>query len=173
MKTPRVPIALQQAALARLRAQLRLASDTLARPFPEPTLSFQQRGTAAGTAWLEKWEIRLNPTLFLENREAFIAEVIPHELAHLLVWTLYGRVPPHGKAWRWMMEEVLGVPANRTHRFTTDSVRGSHFPWFCACQQHQLTVRRHNKALRGDSQYRCVHCGERLRPGTFPAALLP
>ncbi|MGM3151375.1 SprT-like domain-containing protein, partial [Escherichia coli] len=42
--------------------------------------------TAGGTAWLEKNEIRLNPVLLLENQREFIDEVVPHELAHLLVW---------------------------------------------------------------------------------------
>ena len=67
-----------------LRHFLQLASDRLERPFAEPALVYQQRGTAAGTAWLEKWEIRLNPVLLMENQQAFIEEVVPHELAHLL-----------------------------------------------------------------------------------------
>jgi SprT protein len=48
--------------------------------------------------------------LLLENQQAFIDEVVPHELAHLLVWKHFGRVAPHGKEWKWMMESVLGVP---------------------------------------------------------------
>ncbi len=58
--------------------------------------------------WLESYEIRLNPVLLLENSEAFIEEVVPHELAHLLVWKHFGRVAPHGKEWKWMMESVAG-----------------------------------------------------------------
>ncbi|MGQ7159007.1 SprT family zinc-dependent metalloprotease, partial [Escherichia coli] len=27
---------------------------------------------------------------------------------------------------------------------------------------HQLTVRRHNRVVRGEAVYRCVHCGEQL-----------
>lgn len=147
-----------------LREKLALANQKLERNYPEPALLWQQRGTAAGTAWLESYEIRLNPVLLLENQQAFIDEVVPHELAHLLVWKHFGRVAPHGKEWKWMMESVLGVPARRTHRFELDSVRKNTFPYRCACQQHQLTVRRHNRVLRGEATYRCVHCGEPLVP---------
>ncbi len=97
-----------------------------------------------------------------KNQQAFIDEVVPHELAHLLVWKHFGRVAPHGKEWKWMMEAVLGVPARRTHRFELDSVRQNTFPYRCQCQQHQLTVRRHNRVVRGEATYRCVRCGDLL-----------
>lgn len=96
--------------MRRLREKLAQANLKLGRNYPEPKLSYTQRGTSAGTAWLESYEIRLNPVLLLENSEAFIEEVVPHELAHLLVWKHFGRVAPHGKEWKWMMENVLGVP---------------------------------------------------------------
>ena len=162
MKTPRLPIALQQAVLRTLREQLALANQKLNRSYPEPKLIYQQRGTAAGTAWLESYEIRLNPVLLLENQQAFIEEVVPQELAHLLVWKHFGRVAPHGKEWKWMMEGVLGVPARRTHQFELASVRTNTFAYRCGCQQHRLTVRRHNRVLRGEAVYRCLRCGEPL-----------
>lgn len=163
MKPIRLPIALQQAVMHALRTKLQLANQQLKRSYPEPELIYQQRGTAAGTAWLEKWEIRLNPVLLLENQQAFVDEVVPHELAHLLVWKHFGRVAPHGKEWQWMMEHVLGVPARRTHQFAVSSVRNNTFSYRCRCQLHQLTIRRHNRVLRGEAQYRCVHCGDILQ----------
>ncbi|WP_439213809.1 SprT family zinc-dependent metalloprotease [Duffyella gerundensis] len=163
MKPIRLPVALQQAVMQSLRTHLQQANQALKTHYPEPALNYQQRGTAAGTAWLESWEIRLNPVLLLENQQAFVDEVVPHELAHLLVWKHFGRVPPHGKEWRWMMETVLGVPARRTHQFAVASVRRNTFPYRCRCQQHQLTVRRHNRVQRGETQYRCVHCGDVLQ----------
>lgn len=163
MKPTRLPIALQQSVMRVLREKLLLANQRLERNYPEPKMIYQQRGTAAGTAWLQNWEIRLNPVLLLENQQPFIDEVVPHELAHLLVWKYFGRVAPHGKEWKWMMESVLGVPARRTHQFAVSSVRSRTFPYYCRCRQHQLTVRRHNRAVRGDSEYRCLHCGEILR----------
>ncbi|ECY3756635.1 SprT family zinc-dependent metalloprotease, partial [Salmonella enterica subsp. enterica serovar Albany] len=156
MKTPRLPIAIQQAVMRRLRENLAQANLKLDRHYPEPKLVYTQRGTSAGTAWLESYEIRLNPVLLLENIDTFIAEVVPHELAHLLVWKHFGRKAPHGKEWKWMMESVLGVPARRTHQFALQSVRRNTFPYHCQCQQHQLTVRRHNRVVRGEAVYRCV-----------------
>lgn len=151
-----------------LRENLQRANLHLARNYPEPKIVYQQRGTAAGIAWLESNEIRLNPVLLMENQQAFLDEVVPHELAHLLVWKHFGRVAPHGKEWKWMMETVLGVPARRTHQFELHSVRRNTFPYRCGCQQHQLTVRRHNRVLRGETEYRCVRCGEKLRPEPPP-----
>lgn len=98
--------------MRRLRENLAQANLKLDRHYPEPKLVYTQRGTSAGTAWLESYEIRLNPVLLLENIDTFIAEVVPHELAHLLVWKHFGRKAPHGKEWKWMMESVLGVPAD-------------------------------------------------------------
>lgn len=62
-----------------------------------------------------------------------------------------------------MMEQVLKVPASRTHQFEVASVRSKTFNYQCKCQQHSLTIRRHNKVLRGESEYRCRQCGEKLQ----------
>lgn len=163
MKTERVPIALQQAVMRCLREKLALANTALDSDYPEPAITYTQRGATAGSAWLREWEIRINPVLLQENQQAFIDEVVPHELAHLLVYARFGKTPPHGKAWRWMMEHILAVQARRTHAFAVTSVRGKTFLYQCACQQHELTVRRHNRILRGETEYRCRRCGTPLR----------
>ncbi|ANI30036.1 hypothetical protein PL78_09410 [Yersinia entomophaga] len=163
MSSQRIPIALQQGVMQCLRQKLQLANQHLGTQHPEPKINYYQRGTSAGSAYLQSWEIRLNPVLLLENKQTFIDEVVPHELAHLLVFRRFGRVAPHGKEWRWMMESVLQVPASRTHKFEIASVQSKTFPYRCACQLHQLTVRRHNRVLRGESEYRCRHCGEKLQ----------
>ncbi|KAA8998229.1 SprT family zinc-dependent metalloprotease [Affinibrenneria salicis] len=164
MNTPRIPIALHQAVMRTLRVALQQANHRLDARYPEPVVNYQQRGATAGSAWLQNWEIRLNAVLLRENQQHFIDEVIPHELAHLLVYARFGRVAPHGKEWRWMMEQVLAVPARRTHNFALASVQGKTFFYRCQCQQHQLSIRRHNRVLRGETEYRCRRCGEVLRP---------
>lgn len=163
MKTPRIPIALQQAVMVCLREKLVMACEFFQQQFPEPLVIYQQRGTLAGSAWLSDNQIRLNPVLLLENQQVFIGQVVPHELAHLLVWQRFGRVAPHGKEWKWMMETVLKVPAHRTHQFSLQPLRRRLFMYHCDCQSYQLTLHRHNKIQCG-TEYRCVHCGGRLRP---------
>ncbi|MEQ5317130.1 SprT family zinc-dependent metalloprotease [Providencia vermicola] len=166
MKTIRVPILLQQHVMRVLREKLALAEQKLEQTFPEPAVNYKQRGTTAGSAYLKEWEIRLNATLLIENTEKFIDEVIPHELAHLLVYHVFGRkgVAPHGKEWKWMMQHVLEVDAKRTHNFAVATVKSKTFAYHCACQTvHQLTIRRHNKVVRGENQYLCRQCGEILK----------
>ncbi|MFZ4835589.1 SprT family zinc-dependent metalloprotease [Rouxiella sp. Mn2063] len=164
MKNIRLPIALQQAVMRCLREKLQLANQALGTDYPEPDVSYQQRGTTAGTAWLQDWKIRLNPVLLQENQQQFIDEVVPHELAHLLVYRRFGRkAAPHGKEWQWMMEQVLGVSASRTHQFEISSVQSKTYPYLCGCGDHQLTIRRHNRVLRKEAEYRCRRCGEILR----------
>lgn len=117
MKSHRVLIALQQLIMRVLRNKFITASNKLAKTFNEPLINYLQKGTIAGSAHLQAWEIRLNPVLLIENSEIFINQVIPHELAHLLVYHCLSKTAPHGKEWKWMITTILEVPPQRTHQF--------------------------------------------------------
>jgi SprT protein len=147
----------------RLNSCLAKAREHCKIAFPMPNICYRLRGTRAGTAHLLHWEIRLNPVLLQENQTNFIDQVVPHELAHLLVFRQFGAVKPHGKEWQWMMSSVLGVPAQRTHTFDTQSVFGRWVEYHCQCQTHQLSIRRHNKVQRRQSQYFCRRCQQPLK----------
>ncbi len=154
----------QQIALAEQAIQhaVHKAEQHFQQTFSKPNLSFKLRGRAAGKAYLLDNQIRLNPVLFVQNEQAFIDDVVPHEVAHLLVFQRYGKVRPHGAEWQFMMEQVLGVPASTRHQFDVSAVSGKTFEYRCGCDVHQLTVRRHNKVLRKQASYRCRQCGQVL-----------
>ncbi len=153
-----IPPILHQQVIDSLSQYLCTASSFLQITVNNPIVDYGLKGSSAGMALLQRWQIKLNPILLVENKRAFLEHVIPHELAHLLVWHQFGQVAPHGKEWRWMMESVLGVSACRTHNFSIESVRGKTFTYHCLCQLHQLTVRRHNRVQRQQSQYLCRRC---------------
>ena len=138
-----------------------MAEAALAAEFEVPQLEFSQRGTIAGSARLQANLIRLNPVLLCDQPESFIAQILPHELAHLLVHQHYGRVAPHGTQWQHLMSRIFGLPPHRTHQLDVSKVRGQCFAYACGCQTHELTIRRHNKILRGTS-YKCRACGQLL-----------
>lgn len=145
-----------------LRRDLATANAHFGKTFAEPSVSYKVRGLKAGVAYLQQNEIRLNPILLQENGQAFIQQVVPHELAHLLVYQQFGRVLPHGKEWRMMMD-VLGVPAEVRHCFNVENVQGSQFRYQCDCQIHTLSIRRHNAISQGKRSYICKKCRKPLR----------
>lgn len=133
------------------------------RAFKRPTYLFNQRGKAAGTAHLQRNLIKINPILFIKNRDEFFKQVIPHEVAHLITFQLYGsNVRPHGKQWQAIMTEVFKCPADTTHQLDISEVAGKQFNYRCSCTTHQLTIRRHNKVLKGNN-YLCKRCQSVLK----------
>lgn len=142
-----------------LRKLLVAAERHFKRSFPPPTITYNQRGRAAGTARFHEWSIRLNPQLLLENGSTFINEVLPHEVAHLITdaVTYPKRIKPHGEEWRFVLEEVFKCKARTRHNFNTDSVKGRTFLYQCRCREYELSLIRHNKVRRG-AIYRCNFC---------------
>lgn len=146
---------------ARLLELMALAEAAYKTPFIKPELEFSQRGTIAGSARLQTQLIRLNPVLLVAQPQTFLDQILPHELAHLLVHQRYGKVAPHGVQWRQMMGDVFKLTPLRTHQLDVSQVQGPLYEYACACQTHRLTIRRHNKILKGTS-YRCRRCGQPL-----------
>lgn len=148
-----------------LQRDLAKANAYFGKAFVSPSVSYAVRGVKAGVAYLQRNEIRFNPILLQENGIAFVQQVVPHELAHILVYQQFGRVQPHGKEWKMMMETVLNVPADIYHCFDTQNV-SRQFEYACGCQRHWLSLRRHNAVLRCQRQYLCRKCKQVLMPIT-------
>jgi SprT protein len=142
------------------------------RAFPFPTLSFDLRGRTAGQAvhrqnGIEKFHIRLNAQLFKENQNEFITRTIPHELAHLISFRVYGSAGlGHKTLWKGVCR-VLGMKdVTRCHRYKVTPAwtrrKLERFNFGCGCQVHFLTKIRARRIQLGTRSYRCKACKGKL-----------
>lgn len=127
----------------------------------KPVFNFNQRGRTAGTAYLQKNEMRFNAFMLTQDPDKFIEQVVPHEVAHLVVYQIYGAKPrPHGPEWVAIMEHLFNVEAERTHTFDVPKPKNLYL-YQCGCQTHEFTAHRHGRVKRG-TQYLCKLCKEPL-----------
>lgn len=157
---------LQQTVIEKVELCYLHAEKVLKCSFTRPTIQFNQGGKSAGSARLQHNELRFNPTLLQENHAHFIQQTVPHEVAHLITFQLYGRVKPHGKEWKNIMLGIFNLAPDTTHNYDVNNVIGKTFTYHCQCSTHQLTIRRHNKVLRQQSNYFCRHCKQTLISST-------
>lgn len=147
----------------RVAELLQLAGEAFGLTLQAPEICFNQRGSIAGSARPTLWQLRFQPQLLLAHPDVFREQIIPHEVAHLVVFRQFGRVKPHGAEWRYVMTKLFQANAERTHHLTAAGMAKRTFSYSCACPEpHQLTVRRHNNIVRNQAQYRCRRCGETL-----------
>ncbi|MGO4892468.1 SprT family zinc-dependent metalloprotease [Flavobacterium sp. W21_SRS_FM6] len=155
-------ILIQQQITQRVEECMELACKGLQRQFAMPTIKFNQRGKIAGSARLHLNELRFNPVLLMDNVEHFLSDVVPHEICHLISFQLFGRVRPHGKEWQALMVELYGIKPHPYHAMDVSKVTGKKFSYRCSCGPVELSIRRHNKVVRKQQQYRCLKCGTQL-----------
>jgi len=155
---PQIITPLQQTILDKIEVDYQLAEHYFNKSFPRPEVQFTLRGKSAGTAHLQLNKLRFNPVLLAENVSAFLDDVVPHEISHLVCFQVFGRVKPHGAEWQSIMRKVYQRVPKTTHKLDTLSVHGKQFEYFCGCGSVQLSVRRHDNVVRGKTQYRCKTC---------------
>ena len=142
-----------------------LAERHFLKRFKRPAVLLNLRGETAGQAWPERNLLRLNRVLLEENQPHFLKHTLGHEVAHLIAENVYGRkIRPHGREWKFVMEQVFSLPANRTHSYNTSHSSRRPFAYRCQCpgKTIHLSAIRHNRALRG-TVYQCISCKSPLR----------
>lgn len=84
-------------------------------PIPPKVVLNNRLKTTAGRAFYENnpQYIDLSTELFWEYTEEFLRDTIPHELAHLVAYTVYGD-PGHGKGWKEVVSH-MGIKTSRLH----------------------------------------------------------
>lgn len=131
--------------------------------FEVPEIRFDLKGRWAGACYLkgDECNLRFNLKLLEENQEDFLRFTVPHEVAHYIVALLYGRVRPHGKEWRSVMN-FFGIKHPLVcHSFDIKST----YPWIyrCRCQEHFVGQKKHSMIQRGTRTYTCKNCGDFIK----------
>jgi SprT protein len=165
-----LPEATAERAVARTREVLDAGVKLIGREVAMPEIRFDLRGQAAGQFRMDAASralIRYNPALLARHETEFLAQTVPHEVAHYLTLLHFGRgVRPHGEEWRQIMR-ALGTDPSRCHQFDVSGIaarRVRRFAYHCDCGDHALTSIRHHRVLRG-ARYLCKRCGQALRAG--------
>lgn len=171
-----VPASVKQQVNAKIQYCIDTAEKHYGRTFAFPTIVYKKRGTTAGTANDRTYTIDLNPTLLMENLDAFIARTVPHEFAHLVdgivnPHTRMGRKRSvHGPSWKRIMM-LFGADPSRCHSYDVtnakqSSRRTTKHVWVCGCGEAtmELGAKRHAKQLARKPFYVRGHtvarCGE-------------
>lgn len=160
-----------------------IAERKFGRKFPMPSVTYQLRGTTAGTAQVSANHINLNAVLLLENGADFINRTVPHEFAHIVDYVLHpenfqrsapvsrwssarGKRSVHGPTWKAIMV-AFGAEPSRCHSFDVASVRKktTKYVWVCpTCgAEAELGPKRHAKMESGASRYWVPGCGNHAR----------
>lgn len=151
-----------------------------------PEVRYNTKGTAGGKAcWNNgKPYIDINPILLNQHTEEVVNRTVPHEVAHIVVYELYGEgsrkysfqsygrrrrreVAPHGAEWQHVMR-VFGLEPDRCHNMDVSAVYAFRqraktlFRYRCNCQTFDLTIIRHNRISVHGKTFSCRRCKGKL-----------
>jgi len=133
------------------------AEDVFRKVLPVIRMDYTLRGSCGGQYIYRRTLlgvvdqcIRVNPVLLKENADDYISQVIPHELAHYIVRSVFGRVQPHGKEWKGVMERIFGLDSDRCHTYDVSNCKRKvkRYVWGCGCKDYKVTSMKHSKYIR-------------------------
>jgi len=143
---------------------LTIAQKHFKQMFAYPTIVYKNKGTIGGTANVTSWTVTFNSILLKENVDDFIATTVPHEIAHLITYAVYGYnrrlVKPHGHQWKFVMR-VLGVSPDRCHDYDTTNVQKkikNKFAYKCNCERPLFVGPVVHRNIQRDMIYKCRRC---------------
>jgi len=108
---------------ARAVTQTRYCIDRIQWMYPNitlkyPEINFKLKGEFAGRAYGERWLIKYNYLLLKLNFQDFIDNTIPHEVAHLVEYAMYGKTG-HKETWKNIMKDLGVKEITRCHTYKT------------------------------------------------------
>lgn len=138
-----------------------LANDHYKCNLRMPDVVDDLEGTVGGWALYKKWRIRLNWILLGENTKDFLAQTVPHEVAHLVAYKVFGETG-HGTGWKRVMR-FFGIEPKRCHDYDTHNSSKRTRPrphlYICGCPggKFWLTNNLHSKVSNGQRRW-CRKC---------------
>lgn len=146
---------------------LSLAGRAYGQDFEMPVICFALTGKTAGSykRLLDgSCILNFNRLLLEQHTSDFIDRTVPHEVAHLVAYQVFGlKIKPHGREWKQVMG-LFNADDSRCHSYDVSKLntrRYRRFAYECSCRSHQLTSIRHNRVLSGYS-YVCKSCKQPL-----------
>jgi len=131
-----------------------------------PKWQWTKMGRTAGRAHYGLGLVELNPDFITNHLEELINQTLPHEIAHLASFKIYGILGKgHGRFWKSVMYALapLGVQVKRCHDYSLDGVttrvRPRPYEYVCGCKDKTIKVTSniHNKIQRGQKRF-CIRC---------------
>ena len=121
------------------------------------------KGTCGAKAFLRENTIKVNWTLYKQNQDDFLKQIVCHEISHLVDFQLNGRVVDgHGPKWQYVMRR-LGLPATKCHSYDVTSVRGVNivFEYKCpTCTKSYFVGSKDHYKVQGNKSihFTCKRC---------------
>jgi SprT protein len=152
--------------LAIVEASFLKAEKFYGKTFERPkTFIFKRNGTCGGYANWGTKEMMFQLDLAETNEQDYLLHTVPHEVAHYVQFQQYGYCKAHGREWKFIMRNVMRIPADRCHSYDTSvtkTKKQTKHIYGCGCgKEFKLSTTLHNKILRGSNRI-CGTCRGRL-----------
>jgi len=157
----------EQTVINKVEYYLSVASRAYGQDFEIPLICFALTGKTAG--YYKRLHdgsciLNFNRLLLEQQTRDFIDRTVPHEVAHLVAYQVFGsHIRPHGSEWKAVMR-LFNADASRCHNYDVSKVstrKYRRYAYECSCRSHQLTSIRHNRVLSG-YRYVCKSCKQQL-----------
>lgn len=141
-----------------------MAERVFGRKFERAKIDVVRRdATRAADAWFAPVrKIRINPTIAAWYPLLMRNVILPHEVAHLVAYDLYGQKAwGHGPLWKRTMIQ-LGQKPNTLNDYLSERDMNK-VVYQCACSKQAMISRISHRRIANGYAYQPCSCGNRMR----------
>jgi SprT protein len=148
-----------------------LAEELFGQTIRRPAYHFDIRGTTGGQACLRANKMRFNMHIAHTHFDKYMASTVPHEVAHMVEFALYG-TSGHARVWKNIMRR-FGCNPSRCHSYDQlKTASGKDRPKVkCGCGEREIGPIKYKRLVSGESSYICGKCRLPVRP--LEGAVMP